>query len=63
MRKCQCSKCFCSNEVKEFGHRFEEENALVEAEYNKDTDKIESIVSEICQDCVRGQHGGQPKNR
>ena len=62
MIKCQCPKCSCPNKVKEFGHRYEEENALAEAEYNKDADKIKSIISEICQDCVKGQHNGKPKD-
>ena len=62
MKKCQCTKCSCPNEVKEFGHRYEEENALVEAEHNKDVEKVESIISEICQYCVQGQHQGDPKN-
>ena len=49
MKKCQCDKCDCPNEIKEFGHRYEEENAIVEAEFQKDADKVESIIKEICE--------------
>jgi len=52
--------CDCPNEVKEFGHRFEEENAIVEAEFEKDADKVESIINNICELCEKGQHQGQP---
>lgn len=60
MKKCQCSKCDCPNEVREFGHRYEEENAIVEAEFENDADKVESIIKEICNSCEEGQHQGQP---
>jgi len=60
MKKCQCSKCYCPNEIREFGHRYEEENAIVEAEFRKDPDKIEAIIKEICEYCEKGQHLGQP---
>jgi cytochrome c5 len=61
MKKCKCTKCHCPNEIKEFGHRYEEENAIAQAEFNKDEDKVESIVEEVCQSCATGQHSGQPK--
>ena len=60
MKKCQCQKCQCPNEIKQFGHRYEEENAIVEAEYQKDADKVESIVEDLCSSCVKGQHVGMP---
>lgn len=60
MKKCNCDKCKCPNEVSEFGHRYEEENAIVEAEHQKDIDKVESIIREICESCEKGQHQGQP---
>ncbi len=60
MEKCSCKKCDCPNKIGHFGHRFEEENAIVEAEFNKDVDKVESIISEVCKECVRGQHPGNP---
>ena len=60
MKKCKCGKCDCPNRVKEFGHRYEEENAIVEAQYQNDTDKVESIIREICKACKEGQHQGQP---
>ncbi|MFB5597920.1 MAG: hypothetical protein ACE5RJ_02735 [Nitrosopumilaceae archaeon] len=63
MIKCRCSKCSCLNDIKEFGHGYEEENALVAAKHEKDVGKVESIISEICQDCIRGQHQGEPKNQ
>ena len=56
MKKCKCDKCNCPNEIKEFGHRYEEENAIVEAEFQKDVDKVESIIKEICDSCEKGQH-------
>jgi len=49
------------NEIKEFGHRFEEENAIVQAEFEHDVDKMGSMIDEICISCERGQHGGQPR--
>lgn len=61
MKKCQCLKCNCPNEIKEFGHRYEEENAIVEAEFENDVDKAEAIIKEICNSCERGQHQGSPK--
>jgi len=62
MKKCQCTKCQCPNEIKEFGHRYEEENAIVQDEFNKDVDKAESIIENLCQSCSKGQHNGQPKS-
>ena len=62
MKTCQCSKCQCTNRVKEFGHRYEEENAIVEAEFEHDADKVESIIQEICSLCEKGQHPGIPKS-
>ena len=41
MKKCQCTKCQCSNEIKEFGQRYEEENAIVKDKFNKDVDNVE----------------------
>ena len=61
MKKCQCNKCNCSNQIKEFGHRYEEENAIAEAKFQKDVDKVESIIKEICEFCEIGQHQDQPK--
>ncbi len=63
MKKCQCNKCDCPNEIKEFGHRYEEENVIVEAQYQKDANKVESIIKEICEYCERGQHKGQPSSK
>ena len=60
MKKCQCKKCQCTNTISEFGHRYEEENAIVQAEFEHDTDKVESIIGEICSFCEKGQHQGQP---
>ncbi len=60
MEKCSCKKCDCPNQIEHFGHRFEEENAIVEAEFNKDVDKVKSIISEVCKECVLGQHPGKP---
>jgi len=60
MKKCSCDLCDCPNEVKEFGHRYEEENAIVQAEYEHDPDKVESIIAEICDSCEKGQHPGKP---
>ena len=54
--------CDCPNKIKEFGHRFEEENAIVEAKFEKDADKVESIINEICESCEKGQHQGQPNS-
>ena len=54
--------CDCPNEIKEFGHRYEEENAIVEAEFKHDADKVESIIEEICESCEKGQHQGPPKS-
>ena len=62
MKECQCDRCDCPNEIKEFGHRYEEENAIVEAEFQHDADKVESIIKEICQYCEKGQHQGQPRS-
>ena len=62
MQKCQCQKCSCLNQVSEFGHRYEEANALVKAEQNKDVEGVKSIMSGICKECVIGRHQGQPKN-
>ena len=56
MKTCQCTKCSCSNQIKEFGHRYEEENAIVEAEFNRDVEKVESIIEELCEYCAKGQH-------
>jgi len=53
--------CQCPNEIPEFGHRYEEENAIVEAEFKHDSDKAESIIDEVCSSCEKGQHQGQPK--
>lgn len=62
MKRCQCERCNCPNKIKEFGHRFEEENAIAEAQYQKDSDKVESIIKEICESCEKGQHQGNPKS-
>jgi hypothetical protein len=62
VKKCQCYRCDCPNEIKEFGHRYEEENAIVEAEFQHDADKVESIIKEICQYCEKGKHQGQPRS-
>jgi len=59
MKKCQCNKCDWPNEIKEFGHRYEKENAIVEAEFEYDADKVESIIENICDSCEKGQHQGQ----
>ena len=60
MEKCNCDKCKCPNEVIEFGHRYEERNAIVEAEYQKDIDKAKSIIKKLCKYCEKGQHQGKP---
>ena len=60
VKRCKCNKCDCPNEIREFGHRYEEENAIAEAEFGKDADKVESIIKEICDSCEKGQHQGQP---
>ena len=60
MKKCQCNKCDCPSKIKEFDHRYEEENAIVEAEFENDEDKVKSIIKEICNFCEKGQHQGQP---
>lgn len=62
VKKCQCEKCNCTNEISEFGHRYEEENAIVQAEYEHDVDKVESLIEEICISCEKGQHQGDPRN-
>ena len=62
VKKCKCIKCDCSNEIREFGHRYEKENAIVEAEFENDADKVESIIKEICDSCEKGQHQGQPND-
>ncbi len=54
--------CACPNEIKEFGHRYEEENAIVEAEFKHDADKVDSIIAEICESCEKGQHKGPPRS-
>ncbi len=61
MKGCQCNKCNCPNQIKEFGHRYEEENAIVKAEFEHDVDKVESIIQDICDWCEKGQHQGSPK--
>jgi len=61
MKKCSCYLCTCPNEIPEFGHRYEEENAIVEAEFKHDTDKAESIIDEVYSFCERGQHQGPPR--
>ena len=53
--------CTCPNEIPEFGHRYEEENAIVEAEFEHDADKVDSIIAEICDSCEKGQHQGPPR--
>ena len=60
VKKCQCIKCDSPNEIREFGHRYEKENAIVEAEFENDADKVESIIENICDSCEKGQHQGQP---
>jgi len=60
VKKCQCSKCDCPSKIKKFGHRYEEENAMVEAEFENDEDKVKSIIKEICNSCEKGKHQGQP---
>ena len=60
MKKCQCNMCDCPNQIKEFGHRYEEENAIAEANSQKDPDKVYSIINDICESCEKGQHQGQP---
>ena len=62
MKKCQCNKCDCPNETREFGHRYEEENAIVEAEFENDVDKVKSIIKKICDSCEKGQYQGQPNS-
>lgn len=62
MKKCQCQKCDCPSEISEYGHRYEEENAIVEAEFEHDVDKAKSIIQEICLSCEKGQHQGNPKD-
>ena len=62
MFKCQCQKCSCPNKVKEFGHRYEEANALAEAEQKKDIEGAKSIMSGICKECIIGRHQGEPRN-
>jgi hypothetical protein len=54
--------CACPNEIKEFGHRYEEENAIVEAEFKHDSDKVDAIIAEICDSCEKGQHQGPPRS-
>jgi len=61
MKRCSCHMCDCPNEVKEFGHRYEEEIAIAEAEFEHDPDKAEAIIAEICSLCEKGQHPGKPK--
>jgi len=61
VKNCQCSKCDCPNEIKEFGHRYEKENAIAEAEFEHDAEKVESIIENICDSCEKGQHRGQSK--
>ena len=61
MKSCQCNKCDCPNQIKEFGHRYEEENAIVKAEFEHDIDKVKSIIQDICKWCEQGQHQGPPK--
>ncbi len=61
MKKCQCEKCNCPNKIKEFGHRYEEENAIVEAEFEQNNEKVKSIIDEVCEFCEKGQHEGQPR--
>ncbi|MFZ8921653.1 MAG: hypothetical protein ACO2Y5_04780 [Nitrosopumilaceae archaeon] len=61
MKKCSCHLCECPSEIKEFGHRYEEENAIVEAEFEHDADKVDAIIAEICDSCEKGQHPGKPK--
>ena len=62
MEKCCCTKCDCHNQIEHFGHRYEEENAIVEAEFNRDVDEIKSIITEVWKDCIRGQHPGKPRD-
>lgn len=52
--------CDCPNQIKEYGHRYEEENAIAEANYQNDPDKAYSIINDICESCEKGQHEGQP---
>ena len=61
VKSCQCNKCNCPNKIKEFGHRYEEENAIVKAEFEHDVDRAESIIQDICEWCEKGQHHGPPK--
>lgn len=53
----------CPNKIKEFGYRYEEENAIVVHPFEIQPDKIESIIKEICDNCERGQHHGYPKSQ
>ena len=51
VKSCQCNKCNCPNKIKEFGHRYEEENAIVKAEFEHDvepfiTDYIREVLEE-----------------
>jgi len=32
---------------------------LVEAQFENDADKVESIIENICDSCEKGQHQGQ----
>ncbi|MDH3276511.1 MAG: hypothetical protein OEL77_04215 [Nitrosopumilus sp.] len=63
MKKCLCKKCECTNEIKEFGHRYEEENAIVQAEFEHDVDKVASMIQEICSLCEKGQHQGKSRSQ
>ena len=60
MKKCECNMCDCPNQIKEYGHRFEEANAIAEANAQRDPDKVYSIIDNICESCEKGQHTGQP---
>ena len=62
MEKCSCTKCDCPNKIEHFGHRYEEENAIVDAEFNRDVDEVKSIISGVCKECVQGQHPGKPRD-
>jgi len=37
-------KAHCPNEIKEFGHGYEEENAMAQSEFEHNIDKIEAEI-------------------
>ena len=61
MKNCKCQKCDCPNKISEYGHRYEEENAIVHVEFEHNIVKTKSINQEIRLSCEQGQHDGNPK--